>query len=285
MKINDILNGVQSAQGIINSIAGLFDSGAGNWKDSLQQASYKGIPFGVLQTDIQFGRRNAVHEYPFKETVWVEDMGKATRKLSFSAFLLEDDLVYGGGSVIGQLENFITACESKDEGELVHPLLGNMNVSLMEANAVAKSDSGRVIELSLAFIESGQRNFPATITDAASEIKGFLEETMESVLGDFGKRAFDALKNGIDTVKQVVDQAAKWAAIAQKIINNAARIYNTVRNIPGVFGRYGLAGISRSIKSVSNSTKNILAARTQALKQFEETVNLLGERAAKVSTA
>ncbi len=68
MKINDILNGIQSAQGIINSIAGLFDSGAGNWKDSLQQASYKGIPFGVLQTDIQFGRRNAVHEFKLIKT-------------------------------------------------------------------------------------------------------------------------------------------------------------------------------------------------------------------------
>lgn len=283
MKINDILNGIQSAQGIINSIAGLFDSGAGNWKDSLQQASYKGIPFGVLQTDIQFGRRNAVHEYPFKETVWVEDMGKATRKISFSAFLLEDDLVYGGGSVIGQLENFITACESKDEGELVHPLLGNMNVSLMEAAAVAKSDSGRVIELSLSFVESGKRNFPASIS--SGDIENLLQDAMESVLGDFGKKAFNSLKSGINAIKQVMDQAAKWAAIAQKVINNAARIYNTVRNIPGVFGRYGLAGVSRSIKSITNSTKNILAARTQALKQFDETKAELGDKASKVSVA
>ena len=282
MNINNILNGVQSAQGIINSIAGLFDGGAGNWKDSLQQASYKGISFGVFQADIQFGRRNALHEYPFKETVWVEDMGKATRKISFSAFFLEDDLVYGGGSVIGQLENFLTACESKDEGELVHPLLGTMTASLMEANAVAKSDSGRVIELSLVFVESGQRNFPASVTDAANDIKGLLEGAMESVLGDFGKRAFTAMQSGINTTKQVMDQAAKWAALGQKLINNAARIYNTVRNIPGVFGRYGLAGVSRSIKSISSSTKNVLAARTQAIKQYDESKKLLNEKASKM---
>lgn len=283
MKLNSILDGVQSAQGIINSINGLFTGGAGSWWETIQPASFKGMPFGVFQTDIQFGRRNALHEYPYKETVWVEDMGRATRKLTFSAFLLEDDRVYGGGSVIGQLESFITACESEDEGELVHPLLGRMNVSLMEASAVAKSDSGRMIELNLSFVESDKRNFPASIVDAGAIVEGLLEQANEAVKSDFLTKAIASLKKGGGAVKEVIDQAAKWAAIASKVINNASRIYHTVRNIPGAFGRYGLAGVARSIQSVSTSTKNILALRVQTIKHLEERKKEVIDAAAKVS--
>jgi prophage DNA circulation protein len=35
--------------------------------DQLQHASFGGVPFGVLGAEATFGRRQAVHQYPFKD--------------------------------------------------------------------------------------------------------------------------------------------------------------------------------------------------------------------------
>ncbi len=47
------------------------------WEEHLHQASFRGVPFAVLEADGLFGRRQAVHEYPYRETAWVEDMGRS----------------------------------------------------------------------------------------------------------------------------------------------------------------------------------------------------------------
>src|SRR5436305_959267 len=72
------------------------------WIDSLQQASFRGIPFGVLSGAGRFGRRLALHEYPNRDKPWPEDMGRATRRIALTGFLISDSAVYaGGGSLSG----------------------------------------------------------------------------------------------------------------------------------------------------------------------------------------
>jgi prophage DNA circulation protein len=46
---------------------------AATFRAQLQPASYRGIPFGVFGGQARFGRRNALHEYPFRDVPWVED--------------------------------------------------------------------------------------------------------------------------------------------------------------------------------------------------------------------
>lgn len=280
MNINDVFS---AAEGITNTIAGLFGSPAGSWRDNVRTAKYRDVPFGVFQSEMQFGRRNAVHEYPNRDVVWVEDLGRAARRVSFSAFLIEDSLVYGGGGVVDQMNKLIAACEKVGEGELQHPTLGLMQVSCVEAAVVNRWDSGRVVELSMAFVESGVREFPGTILDTAGDILDMAAKADEAIGTDFFSKAVDAIKSGITSVQQAVRVAAKWAAIAQGVIRNATNIYQTLRNLRGSFGRYkGLAGITMGIQATSNSIKRLLAFGAQARNAVSDASKALTESASKV---
>ena len=45
------------------------------FSDTLLPASWRGVPFHGLSGELRFGRRPVVHEYPFRDSVWVEDLG------------------------------------------------------------------------------------------------------------------------------------------------------------------------------------------------------------------
>lgn len=280
MNINDVFS---AAEGISNTIAGLFGGPAGNWRDNVRTASFRGVPFGVFQSEVQFGRRNAVHEYPNKDVVWVEDLGRAARRVTFTAFLIEESLAYGGGGVIDQEAKLISACESLGEGELVHPTLGMMQVSCVEAAVVSRWDSGRVVEVSLAFVESGAQEFPDVLLDTLGDIMSAAGLADEAIGTDFFSKAAAAIKSGITSVQEAVKVAAKWASIAQGVIRNATNIYQTLRNLRGSFGRYkGLAGITMGIQATSNSIKRLLAIGTQARSAVNEAGVALSDAASRM---
>ena len=53
--------------------------------DSLQPASWRGMGFAVTGGRVRAGRRKALHEYPFRDGVWVEDMGSGAGSTASSA--------------------------------------------------------------------------------------------------------------------------------------------------------------------------------------------------------
>ncbi|WP_374707575.1 DNA circularization N-terminal domain-containing protein, partial [uncultured Deefgea sp.] len=38
------------------------------WREQLQPASFRGVPFYVYTSSGEVGRRNVVHEYPLRDT-------------------------------------------------------------------------------------------------------------------------------------------------------------------------------------------------------------------------
>src|SRR5579871_3815536 len=96
---------------------------------SLQPASFRGVPFGVLTDTDTFGRRLALHEYPMRDKPWAEDLGKRARRFQIAGFLITDSLVYGGGDVIAQRDAMAAAVEAAGAGALVHPTLGSVQVT------------------------------------------------------------------------------------------------------------------------------------------------------------
>lgn len=106
---------------------GLSSTGGWDWQSHINQASFRGVPFGVISGESVVGRRVAVHEYPYRDTVWVEDLGRSARKFTLRGFLIQDSLVYSAGDVFSQRDAMIAACETSGGGLLVHPTLGEMN--------------------------------------------------------------------------------------------------------------------------------------------------------------
>ncbi|HCS4673821.1 TPA: DNA circularization N-terminal domain-containing protein, partial [Escherichia coli] len=46
------------------------------WKDRLQDASFRGVPFKVEEESAGAGRRVETHEYPNRDKPYTEDLGK-----------------------------------------------------------------------------------------------------------------------------------------------------------------------------------------------------------------
>ena len=79
----------------------------------LRQPSYKGVPFFTQdQFTGQFGRRQVGHLYPFTDTYYHEDLGRAPKNFRITACFLE----------LSDAEKMIKACETAGAGAFVHPL-------------------------------------------------------------------------------------------------------------------------------------------------------------------
>jgi len=242
------------------------------FRKELHQASWRGVPFGVFGGEIKFGRRNAVHEYPKRGEVWVEDLGRSARKIAISAFLVEDDLKFGGGSVIEQRDRLIAACEKEGADKLVHPTLGEMTVSLMEATSGEQWDKGRVFEIRLTFIESGKRIFPSEVVSTQDAVNAAADAADAAASLDFSAGAAGLLQNGAAVVSQAMSTVGSVVGQVQSLAANATSAIHMVTSLPiglpsslaGSLGRYAGGALSGFMP---NNVKNTVspAATVQSL--------------------
>jgi len=233
--------------------------GAASWTKQLRPASYRGVPFGVFGGNSKFGRRNAVHEYPFRDKPWVEDLGRAARRISVSGFLVGDD-------VIQQRERMIAASENPGDGELIHPTYGRLTVSLIDFSTEERWDQGRVFEVTFSFVEAGQRTFPSVATSTKDAVTMACTAADAAVKTDFISSATSTLKQGAAVVGQAVSTAAAWGRQAQRLANDATNLFNMVGTLKGGFGRFSNgSGISRvavavgALSSISNTVPGLIA--------------------------
>jgi prophage DNA circulation protein len=122
----------------------------------LQTASFRGVPFKVIAAEVKKGRRLAIHEYPFRDGGWAEDMGRALRTYSFSGYLI--------GDLAPAMQLLLdNAVETAGPGLLIHPTIGAVNVALVSSGTAVHRDKMRVIEVTFEFIEQGGTVFPTAI--------------------------------------------------------------------------------------------------------------------------
>jgi prophage DNA circulation protein len=229
-----------------------LSSKQGDWQDRLRPASFRGVPFTVLDSRVEFGRRSVVHEYPYRDTVWVEDMGRGARRVWFSAYLVGDDC-------IAQRDRLIKACEAPEAitgGELVHPSLGVMKVAL-DGKVVSSEywDKGRVFEITMAFIEQGQRIYPTTKASTGAAVTTAAQQAQAAAASNFAKSAFASLQSGLALAARVANTVQSWARKIQRVINDATSIFNFVQSLPGDFGRlFGAKGVRAGLPDTSVAT-------------------------------
>ncbi len=168
-------------------------SAGASWLDQLQPASWRGVPFVVRGSEYRRGRRPAVHEYPFRDLPWVEDVGRASRLVGFSGFVVGDDCY-------AQAQRMLQACEQPGPGNLVHPSLGSLTVSLIEpAVASERTELGRVVEFRFEFMETGTVQFPAADTSTQDVVASKANDAQAASASDFAS-AVGTDNNGASTV-------------------------------------------------------------------------------------
>jgi prophage DNA circulation protein len=230
----------------------------------LLPASFRGIPFNVEDTDLGAGRRTQVHEYPQRDKPYTEDMGRATRDLSFSAFLVGADYVEQANKLLGALEQ-------SGSGTLVHPWFGSMQVSLVDKARVSFDSSLGRARVQMQFVEAGELAFPmaTSSTGAATRLAAdkLSKASIDSFAAKFGIKGFQdwvsAAANG-----QLLDKLGIVSTSEiNKVLgfsNGLAKTFSTLSGLISnprslgtkLMGMFGLSGLTTSLIAWKNVVKS-----------------------------
>ncbi|MCP1629615.1 prophage DNA circulation protein [Citrobacter amalonaticus] len=245
---------------IQDAITSLLGGGASdNWQGLIRASSFRGVPFAIVMEEGSHGRRQAVHEYPYRDTAWIEDLGRGTRRFVIRGFLIQNSQVYGGGDVITQRQSLVAACEEKGSGTLIHPTLGELTVSVPEngLRITGAMDSGRVFEFTLMVIESGLKVFAVTDSTTAGDSVGtnYLKLVSTAVTSTLAriKGEIRGVTQAIYTIKGTV---TFWTNMVDNTISEVTNVSNVLKSTFGNsrYGRYSKGGVGGSSSAIFGNT-------------------------------
>jgi len=208
----------------------------------LQTASFRGVPFKVIAAQAKKGRRQAIHEYPYVDGGWPEDMGRALRIYSFSGYLI--------GDLAPVMQLLLdNAVETKGPGLLIHPTIGAVKVAVGSASTAIHRDKMRVIEVAFQFIEAGSPVFPATIIATAVAVFAAADSALTASGSDLGGTAIPAATAGPAVTGEGQAVVTSFAAATIAGGANPTAIVGMAAALPApdantTYGRYGAGSAS-----------------------------------------
>ncbi|MCP1245969.1 DNA circularization N-terminal domain-containing protein [Acetobacter cerevisiae] len=195
------------------------------------QGSFRGVPFVVMGNGGQAGRKQAVHDYPYRDTPWVEDLGRRGRLYRITGFLC-------GATCYVQRDLLTTASEASGPGLLIHPTIGVIRASCMSFEWRERDGVTGVIDIQLELLE--QRNLLTSLVktalDAAVATAAIAMQVSAS--SDFSGKAVPAWSVGEPSITAGKAASAKWAASAASSIRSPAVMGASIATLPGNNGRY-----------------------------------------------
>lgn len=151
---------------------------AGDWKQRILPASFRGIPFFVESHEQSGGRSSATHEFMNNESPITEDLGRSAKKLTMNCHVIGDQYFFIRDALI-------SAMESPEPGILIHPYFGILDAQPNSYSVQEDWQQGRLARFSLSFtqIESDETflsNFDPAI-DFINKVTSFLSVIETSV--------------------------------------------------------------------------------------------------------
>ncbi len=244
---------------------------AGSWWQQLQPASWRGVRFFLDAGDTRAGRRVALHEYPYRDDAWAEDLGKLPRRFAIQGWL---DLAH---DVYQQRNAIIAACEQPGPGTLVHPTLGSVQCVLLEFATMDRRERGRFVEISLSFIIAGSVLYPSTALATGQAVTGACANLNAASARDLATALPAAAPPGAAAGVQ------SFTGQAVASVHDPALIFGAVAGLQGVYGRFSVG--NRSTLLPPDMTASLaLAAATTARTAVTVAASALGPRGGRPMT-
>ncbi len=149
-----------------------------SWRDQLQKASFRNVPFEVESDDATFGRRVEVHEYPQRDIPYAEDLGRKARERNLTAFVIGDDYMT-------KRDALLAAFEKAGSGELVHPYYGRMVVTVTDVRVSHSFRDGGMCSFQISFVEAGELAYPAAVNATSTQSLLAADEVEVTVVNTF----------------------------------------------------------------------------------------------------
>lgn len=149
------------------------------WRNNLRPASFRGVEFHIDERQFNTGRRIHNHEFPKRNTNFPEDMGKKTRHISVTAYLVGDDYM-------ARRDRLLDACEREGSGQYVDHWGRSQTVVCESCELVETRQDGRYCKFSLKFLEAGGGAMPSASIATAAQLIGSATGLLTTGLARFG---------------------------------------------------------------------------------------------------
>jgi prophage DNA circulation protein len=117
------------------------------WLVTLQQASFRGVPFDLIGVEDETQRAVVEHVVPYQEGVQTEDMGREGHRFRVSAWLW-------GPAYEVQLQFLAAALDQSGPGDFIHPIYGVKQVSVLNWRVSHEAESPDQCQVEMEFVES-----------------------------------------------------------------------------------------------------------------------------------
>lgn len=171
---------------------------------TLRKASYEGIQFDVDSATLSFGRRTVTHEFPQRDTSYVEDLGKATRQFSIQGFIVGDDFIDRSKRLIDKIESQVGTDRRANHGKLVHPWLGSLDVTPIDNPSITYDRAKRFCTFTLTFLEAGNESTKKT-TSWSNQLLSKADALYAKIFGDWTP---DKIAGIVDDVTRQINSCA-----------------------------------------------------------------------------
>ncbi|SMF94355.1 Mu-like prophage DNA circulation protein [Methylomagnum ishizawai] len=230
------------------------------WRDQYQTGSFRGVGFGTRAAPLEGGRRVALHEYPFRDLPYPEDLGRKARRYSFEAVLI-------GADYFAARDALIAALEQRGPGLLVHPYFGRMQVQIERYHCRQSTAEGGTAQFDIEFYEAGAAAQPDATPDTAEAAQsaaddaearleaawpdGWAIDKYPPIQEDAGGIVEDAL-DGIDTARKaigtVTTQVNSFVGTVQAIKARVSSLVLAPANLAS-----SLLGVVASVRTLAST--------------------------------
>ncbi len=241
----------------------------GEWAQGLREASFRGVPFIVDTSEETLGRRGVKHEYPGRDTPYVEDLGRRGGEHTIEAFVL-------GDNYMAARDALRAALTKEGPGTLVHPTLGTLWVSVIESARMRETTAeGGMARFTITFTEAGENAQPAAATDSARAVETAADDAMFSAQENFSNKfgvsgspdfvATAAVSNLEEAVRDLRSINGRISSTLSPISNFSAQLdrlgsqLTTLIQTPATLAAE-LAGVVTAIKGVATDVRIGFAA-------------------------
>lgn len=240
---------------------------------NLVGASFRGVPFFVEIVELSTGRRLVVHEFPLRNTPFVEDLGQRARKFRVDGYLIGDDY-------LTQKTSLLDALEAEGPGELVLPYY-DAKRAIGETTSVreTRADGGYVVVV-IEFVETpAQAPTPTIEVDASSVVASKADAAVIATKAELAEKydptglpafalasAETALKNAAEALgaklAPAITETQEAASFAGQIEIMTTQASSLVHQPADAINQFGAA-----IENLANTAKAAPGALKDALVQ------------------
>jgi prophage DNA circulation protein len=180
------------------------------WRETIRgPASFRNVPFFVDTAERGGSRRIVLHEFPGRDGLYAEDMGRGPRSFPVEGYVLGDDYLAAKNALIAALEEGGT-------GELVLPYYGTKRVVANNFRVRESTQDGGIARFAIDFTETEER--PSSPTSAPAG-KVLVNQKAEKALAELRarlalQRALAAPSSALARLATVIEDASNALAVA-----------------------------------------------------------------------